>query len=207
MIAKLPQLLVSVRKGADADIALRLETSILKFSAISSMTQSAPLRVTSTGHGLLDQWHAAIVDAQGMTELNAVESNAIRDSEFHQISVVDANTVAFNGISSAGFRPYTSGGYLAYYAPLDLSGYTSARMDIKRRVGGDVELALNTANGTLQIDAATHSIWIRLDDTHLDALPAREYVFDIELVSATTVDAICSADSVFAVLPEVTTSA
>jgi hypothetical protein len=207
VIAKLPTLRVSVRKGASADIALRLETSILKFSAISAMTQSAPLRVTSTGHGLLDQWHAAIVDAQGMTELNAVESNAIRDSEFHQISVVDANTIEFNGISSSGFRPYTSGGYLAHYAPMDLSGYTSARMDIKRRVGGDVELALNTANGTLQIDAATHSIWIRLDDTHLDALPAREYVFDIELVSATTVDAICSADSVFAVLPEVTTSA
>jgi hypothetical protein len=59
VIAKLPTLRVSVRKGASADIALRLETSILKFSAISAMTQSAPLRVTSTGHGLLDQWHAA----------------------------------------------------------------------------------------------------------------------------------------------------
>lgn len=206
MIAKLPKLLVSVRKGADADIALRLETSILKFSAISAMTQSAPLRVTATGHGLLDQWHAAIIDAQGMTELNAVESNAIRDSEFHQISVVDANTVEFNGISSAGFRPYTSGGYLAYYEPMDLSGYTSARMDIKRRVGGDVELALNTANGTLEIEAATHSVWIRLDDTDLASLPAREYVFDIELISATAVDAICSAESVFEALPEVTTS-
>ncbi len=207
MIDKLPQLLVSVRKGADADIALRLETSILKFSAISAMTQSAPLRVTSTGHGLLDQWHAAIVDAQGMTELNAVESNAIMDSEFHQISVVDANTVAFNGISSAGFRPYTSGGYLAYYEPMDMSGYTSARMDIKTRVGGNVELALNTADGTLEIDAASSTLFIRLTEGSLDALSAREYFFDVELVGPSAVDAICSAESVFEVLPEVTTSA
>lgn len=206
MIDKLPQLLVSVRKGADADIALRLETSILKFSAISAMTQSAPLRVTSTGHGLLDQWHAAIVDAQGMTELNAVESNAIMDSEFHQISVVDANTVEFNGISSAGFSSYTSGGHLAYYEPMGLSGYTSARADIKTRVGGDVALALNTDDGTLEIDAASGTLFIRLDEGSLSALPALEYFFDVELVGPGVVDAICSAESVFEVLPEVTTS-
>ena len=40
----------------------------------------------------------------------------------------------------------------------------------------------------------------------LDAVPARDYVFDIELVHATAVDAICSAESVLTVLPEVTTS-
>lgn len=204
---QLTKLYVSARIGASADIALRLETSAPKFAAITGMSKTAPLRVTAAGHGIPDMWYAAVIDARGMVEMNAADSNKIRESEFHQVAVIDANTVDFIGISAAGFKTYSGGGHLAYYAPMDLSGYTSARMDIKRRVGGDVELALNTANGTLQIDAATHSIWIRLDDTHLDALPAREYVFDIELVSATTVDAICSADSVFAVLPEVTTSA
>ena len=207
MIAKLPKLLLSVRKGANADIALRLETSIIKFSEISAMTQSAPLRVTAAGHEIPDMWYAAVIDARGMVEMNAADSNKIRESEFHQVSVIDANTVDFTGLSAAGFKTYTGGGNLAYYAPMDLTGYTSARMDIKRRVGGDVELALNTADGTLEIDSSTHSVWIRLDDTHLTALPALEYVFDIELVSATAVDAICSADSVFEVLPEVTTSA
>ena len=207
MIAKLPKLLLSVRKGANADIALRLETSIIKFSEISAMTQSAPLRVTAAGHGIPDMWYAAVIDARGMVEMNAADSNKIRESEFHQVAVIDANTVDFTGLSAAGFKTYTGGGHLAYYAPMDLTGYTSARMDIKRRVGGDVELALNTENGTLEIDSSTHSVWIRLNDTHLAALPAMEYVFDIELVSATAVDAICSADSVLDVLPEVTTSA
>ena len=203
---KLPKLALSVRRGASEDIALRLETSAKKFAAITGMSKTAPLRVTASGHGIPDMWYAAVIDARGMTEMNAADSNKIRESEFHQITAIDANTVDFLEISSAGFETYTGGGYLAYYEPLDLSGYTSARMDIKRRVGGDVDLALNTTDGTLEIEASSNTVWIRLDDTTLDALPAREYVFDIELVSATAIDAICSAESVFEVLPEVTTS-
>ncbi|HNG55298.1 MAG TPA: hypothetical protein PLR85_18075 [Nitrospira sp.] len=203
----LSRLRLTVRRGASADIALRLETSAKKFAAITGMSKTAPLRVTAAGHGIPDMWYAAVIDARGMVEMNAADSNKIRESEFHQVAVIDANTVDFTGLSAAGFKTYTGGGHLAYYAPMDLTGYTSARMDIKRRVGGDVELALNTENGTLEIDSSTHSVWIRLNDTHLAALPAMEYVFDIELVSATAVDAICSADSVLDVLPEVTTSA
>ena len=204
--ASLPKLTLSARLGASADIALRLETSVLKFVAITGMSKAAPLRVTAPGHNIPDMWHAAVIDARGMIELNAADSNKIREAEFHQVTVIDANTVDFMEISSASFKTYTGGGYLAYYEPLDLSGYTSARMDVKRRVGGDVELALNTTDGTLEIEASSNTVWIRLDDTTLDALPAREYVFDIELVSATAIDAICSAESVFEVLPEVTTS-
>ena len=203
---KLPKLALSVRRGASEDIALRLETSVLKFVAITGMSKTAPLRVTAQSHGIPEMWYAAVIDSRGMTEMNAADSNKIRESEFHQITVIDANTVDFMEISSANFKTYTGGGYLAYYEPLDLSGYTSARMDIKRRVGGDVDLALNTTDGTLEIEASSNTVWIRLDDTTLDALPAREYVFDIELVSATAIDAICSAESVFEVLPEVTTS-
>ena len=204
--ASLPKLTLSARLGASADIALRLETSVLKFVAITGMSKTAPLRVTAQSHGIPEMWYAAVIDSRGMTEMNAADSNKIRESEFHQITVIDANTVDFMEISSANFKTYTGGGYLAYYEPLDLSGYTSARMDIKRRVGGDVDLALNTTDGTLEIEASSNTVWIRLDDTTLDALPAREYVFDIELVSATAIDAICSAESVFEVLPEVTTS-
>ena len=206
MTSTLPKLTIHARLGASADIALRLETSVLKFVAIAGMSKTAPLRVTAPSHGIPDMWYVAVIDSRGMTEMNAADSNKIRESEFHQITAIDANTVDFLEISSAGFETYTGGGYLAYYEPLDLSGYTSARMDIKRRVGGDVDLALNTTDGTLEIEASSNTVWIRLDDTTLDALPAREYVFDIELVSATAIDAICSAESVFEVLPEVTTS-
>lgn len=203
---KLPKLKLSVRKGASADIPLRLETGALSFAAISAMSKSAPLRVTATGHNIPDGWYVAIVDAQGMTDLNAANSNDISDIEFHRVTWIDADTVDFDGISSANFKTYTSGGYLAFYAPMSLTSYTSARMDVKTRVGGDLILALNTTDATLEIDAATSTVWIRLEDDSLDAVTARDYVFDIELVSATAVDAICSSESALTVLPEVTTS-
>lgn len=203
---KLPKLKLSVRKGASADIPLRIETGTLSFVAISAMTNSAPLRVTATGHNIPDGWYVAIVDAQGMTDLNAANSNDISDIEFHRVTWIDADTVDFDGISSANFKTYTSGGYLAFYAPMSLTSYTSARMDVKTRVGGDLILALNTTDATLEIDAATSTVWIRLEDDSLDAATARDYVFDIELVSATAVDAICSSESALTVLPEVTTS-
>jgi len=91
----------------------------------------------------------------------------------------------------------------------DWSGYASGRMDVKARVGGDVLLTRNTVNGGLFIDSATSSVFVRLAPTTLSAasLTAKDYVFDIELVTAGgAVDALCSADSVFSVQPEVTTS-
>ena len=206
MTTYLPKISLQARLGASADIAIRLETGEIRFTPITGMSKTAPLRVTAVGHGIPDLWYAAVVDAGGMKELNADDSNNLRDSDFHQITVIGADTVDFIEVSAASFKTYTSGGYLAYFVPMVLSGYTSARMDIKKRVGGDVELALSTTAGTLEIDDPANTLWIRLGDADLATLEAREYVFDIELISATAVDAICSADSVFEVLPEVTTS-
>lgn len=205
-MGNLQKLKLSVRKGASVDIPLRIETGTLSFVEISAMSKSAPLMVTAPGHGIPDGWYVAIIDAKGMTELNAENSNSIRDSEFHRVTWIDADTIEFDYISSARFKTYTSGGYLAFYAPMDLSGYTSGRMDVKTRVGGDLMLALNTVDGTLEIEEETSTVWIRLADDALDDVSAKDYVFDIELLTATGVDALCSADSVFAVLDEVTTS-
>lgn len=202
----LSKLKLSARKGASADIQIRVETDALSFAVISGMAQTAPMRVTSTSHGILDGWRAAVVDAKGMTEMNAADSASVRDGDLHNITVVDANTIEFDGISAAGFRAYTSGGYLAFYAPKDLSGYTAARMDLKTRAGGDVILALSTIDDTLEIDAASSSVWVHLPDDALDTVPARDYLFDIELIREDGVDAICAANSTISVLPEITTS-
>lgn len=202
----LTKLKLYARLGASSDIPLRLATGTLRFAAITAMTKSAPLRVTAVAHGLLDQWHVAVVDAKGMTELNAEDSNKIRSSEFHRVTKVDTDNVDFDGISSLNFTAYKSGGALAFYEPMDLSGYTSARMDLKKVVDGDVELTANTANGLLTLDSATSTLWIHLTEADLATLEARDYVFDIELISPSAIDAICAADSVFTILPEVTTS-
>ena len=199
-------LTLSLRLGATADIPIRVESDELTFAPITAMTKSAPVHIASTGHGIPDGWRAAVLNAGGMTELNAAW-NAIRDSDFRRLAVIDANTIAFPGVTSAGFRTYTSGGELAYYAPKDLSGYTAARMDIKRAVGGTVFASLNTTDGTIEIDAANGAVWLHITPTTLVELAAGDYVFDIELLDGAAVLALCSADSMLHLLPEVTTSA
>ena len=198
-------LTLSLRLGATADIPIRVESDELTFAPITAMTKSAPVNITVVGHGIPDGWRAAILNAGGMTELNATW-NAIRDNDFHRISVLDVDTVAFPGITSRGFRTYTGGGDLAYYLPKDLSSYTGARMDIKRATGGAVLASLNTDDGTIEIDAPNNAVWLHVTPTTLVELAAGDYVFDIELIDGTDVLALCSAESVLHLLPEVTTS-
>ena len=192
----------SIRIGASADIQIRIETSEVEFALISSISRSAPARVvTQAAHGLLDGWRASVIDAKGMVAINDVRPTSV--------SVVDTTTVDLDGVSSLGMSAHTAdSGALKWYATKDLSDYTGARMDMKRSVGGDAVLSLHTDDGTLEIDAATSSVWIRLSPTALSTagVTARDYYFDIELIRPDGVDAICAATSVVTVLPEITTS-
>ena len=205
----LPKLTLSPRLGATHETAIRISSQTMLYAPISGMAQSAPLEITSTAHGIPDGWQVAVIGAKGMTELNAADPNDIKANEYHRCTVVDAATITIDGISSERFKAYQSGGHLAFRAPADLSGYASGRMDVKSKVGGDVLLTRNTVNGGMFIDSATSSVLVRLAPTTLSAagLTAKDYVFDIELATAGgAVDALCSADSVFSVQPEVTTS-
>ncbi|MBK8113465.1 MAG: hypothetical protein IPK44_02465 [Candidatus Accumulibacter sp.] len=67
--------------------------------------------------------------------------------------------------------------------------------------------SLNTTDGTIEIDAPNSAVWLHVTPTTLVDLTAGDYVFDIELIDGTDVLALCSADSVLHLLPEVTTSA
>ncbi len=201
----LSTLKIEIRLGASADIPIRIETGNLVFAAIASIAKSAPVRVvTQAAHGIPDGWRAAIVDAKGMTELNV---DAVHDRDLQKITVVDSTTITFDEISSLSFRTHTANtGAVAFYEPKDLSSYTSASMDVKKRVGGDVEVNFNTTDGTLEIDTATNAVWLRSTDVDIANLTPRDYVFDIELTRPTGIDAICAADSVLTVLPQVTTT-
>ena len=193
--------LPSMRLGASADIQIRIETDEIVFAPIATIDRSAPARiVTQSAHGLLDGWRTSVVDAKGLTDLN--------DRGATRISLIDSITVDLMEVSTLGAaRAHAvNSGALKWYAPKDLSDYTGARMDLKRAVGGDAVLSLHTDDGTLEIDVATSSVWIRLSATALDNVSARDYYFDIELIRPDGVDAICAATSTVTVLPEITTS-
>jgi len=201
----LSTLKIGVRLGASADIPIRVETGNLKFAPIASIAKSAPARIVTTDpHGIPDGWRVAIVDAKGMTELNA---DTVSDRDLTKITAVNSTTIDLDGISSLSFRTHSANtGAVAFYEPKDLSSYTSANMDVKKRVGGDIEANFNTTDGTLEIDTAINAVWLRSTDVDIANLTPRDYVFDIELTRPTGIDAICAADSVLTVLPQVTTT-
>lgn len=207
----LKPLSLTIRRGETVDLPIRVESDTLVYKAITAITSSGAARITATAHDCPDGWRAAVANAGGMREINfpdCADGKPPKDGDMHRAAVIDANTIEFNAINSAGFRAYTSGGQLVYYAPLDLAAYTGARMDIKDRVGGTVLLSLRSADGELELDAATDTLWLRLTDEATALLAFDSGVFDIELTDASgDVKAICSADSTFTVLPEVTTAA
>lgn len=105
----------------------RWGTGVLASKPISAISQAAPMVVTATGHGVPDGWPAAVVSAGGMTQANADRFPPVGD-DWAIATLVDANNVSFNKVSSASYSPYTSGGFLVYYTPQDLSLVTAATL-------------------------------------------------------------------------------
>lgn len=115
-------------------LAIRWESMPVVYKPITSISQTAPVRMTVASHGLTNGWRAAVSGVKGMVDMNVADPTRIRDDDYHQVTVIDANTVEFNDVNASAFKAYTSGGYLQYNTPADLAGYT-ARMAIKARPG------------------------------------------------------------------------
>lgn len=192
---------LTIRQGETFTRIIRWETLPFVYKAITAIQQSAPARVTATGHGLKTGWRAAIINVRGMRQINA-QNDPPRDSEFMPVTYVDDNTVTFNKVSSADYSAYASGGYLMYYTPVDLAGYT-ARLTIKDRVGGTVLLQL-TSPTDIVLDNTEHTITVTVSATATAGLAFTKGVYDLEMVSPTgTVTTVFSGN--VAVAKEVTT--
>lgn len=170
----------TILQGDTFTRVVRWETLPFIYKAITGITQAAPVVVTAVGHDLKTGWRAAVVSVRGMKEINA-EHSPPRDSEFNQVTVPDADHVSFNMINSSDFDAYTSGGYLQYYTPVSLAGFT-ARMTIKDRKGGNVLLTLVSPTD-IALDDTAHTITITITATATAALTWTKGVYDLELVS------------------------
>ena len=151
------------------------------YKAITAVLQKAPLRLMVTGHGIPDGWPAAISGVKGMIELNVKDPNRVRDYEFHDVTVIDVNTIEINDINAAGFHEYVSGGYLQYHEPVDLTGF-DARGSIKDKAGVEM-LPLTTANTRLVIDLTTKTTTIRIAATDTALLTGDPGDYEVEMVS------------------------
>jgi hypothetical protein len=174
-----------IEQGRTFHTVVRWEVEPLVYRPITAIAQSAPARLTVPAHGVVDGWRVAVVDAKGMTELNA-RKNPPALSDFHRVNAVDSNTLDLRSVSSASFKPYRSGGYIAYYTPADLTSYT-ARMTIKNKIGGTVYTQLSTTGGTIVLDPTLRTITLSLTAETTAALTFTKGVYDLEMVSPTDV--------------------
>ena len=177
--------LPTIRLGASVDIPIRVETDALTFAAIASISRAAPARIVTTDpHGVLDGWRCAVVDAKGMTDINAASSrHPISDKDMHVVSVIDSTTLDMLGVSSLSFRAHTANtGAVAFYAPKDLTGYT-ARMSIKDKIGGSVLHSLTTENNGIDIDPTAKTITLSIPAADTEDFTWSRGVYDLEMVS------------------------
>lgn len=143
-------------------------------------------RLTVAGHGLPTGWRVAVYNVDRPKEVNA-KNNPPRESDYTPATAIDANTLELNKISAVGWKPYTSGGFVQWNTPKDLTGYI-VRMKIKDRVGGNViastesvDAPLNTI--TVAVDTAQKTITRTISATATAALTNRAGVYDVEAVS------------------------
>lgn len=177
---------LEILQGKTFQRIIRWETAPFIYKAITAITRAAPVSITATAHGLPDGWRAAVVSAGGMRKINARKSPPI-DTDFHQATVTDANTITFNEVSSADYEAYTSSGWLAYYTPVDLAGYT-ARLQIRATQADTTVLltldtsAVSPATG-IYLDNTLKTITLIISATDAAAIDWLEGVYDLELVS------------------------
>lgn len=166
---------------------IRWETSPIVYKPITAIAQTAPALITAVGHGIPDGWRVGVINVLGMLEINAKHTPP-KDGDLIPATYVGANQVSLNSVSSAGFDAYISGGYLTYYTPVDLTGFTAA-MKIKDRIGGLTLATLVSGVGAgltgITIDNSAKTITVVIASEDSAAYTWLRGVYDLELVSAT----------------------
>ncbi len=175
---------LDLRRGATFVLSVRWETEPWLYAAIASIALTAPVAITSAAQTIPDGWNVAVVDAKGLTQLNA-RNNPPKASDMRRATVVSNTVIEFNETSAAGYGRHTaSTGYLAWMTPQSLLDHT-ARMQIKDRIGGTVLASLTSSpGGGIVLDDAGKVIEITITAEQSEAFAWTSAVYDLELVSA-----------------------
>lgn len=173
---------LTIRQGETFSRIIRWSATPYIYTPITAITQAAPVVVTSTAHGLVSGWRAAVLSAGGMRQINA-KYTPPADSEFHQVTVVDANTINFNDVDSSRFTAYTSGGFLVSYTPVSLAGF-SARMQIRETLESATTIASLVSPMDIVLDDTNHTITTTITATATAAYDFESAVYDLELVAS-----------------------
>lgn len=177
---------IIIVRGDTYEQVVRWETRPFVSKQITGITKVAqPVITTSGTHGLTDGWRVAVVGVQGMTEINAsaTDLRKLKDSDFNAATVLSSTTVGLYDVNASEYSTYSSGGYLVWYSPVSLAGYT-ARMQIKETVDSEDAIVTLTSSDGITIDDTDKTISILIAATATDDLVPDQAVYDLEMVSA-----------------------
>jgi hypothetical protein len=185
---------LNITRGKTLSLVIRWETTPVVSKPITAISLATGFpRLTVPSHGAPDGWRGYVTSVQGMKQINA-ENNPPRDRDYHEATVIDANTIEFNGwnpVDDNGrdWSAYTTGGFFKYNTPKDLAGQT-IRVKIKDKVGGTVLLSTEAVDTpvnliTASADNATKQINIGLPATASEALTWDKGVWEVEAENAT----------------------
>jgi len=174
----------TIEQGKYTRVPVRWADPRFVYKPITGILAQAPVRITAVDHGLTDGWPVAVVSVKGMTEINAALDSTTslpKSSSYKPVTVIDDDTVELNSVNAAEFSAYTSGGYLQFYQPVDLNGY-SARMQIRDKGTGDLLVELTTDNGGIEIDPAQDMITLIFGEDETVGDTWVKGIYDLELV-------------------------
>lgn len=174
--------------GTSFYLVLRWESEPILRKAITgiSVATGAP-RITIASHGIPDGWRVAVTGSKGMTELNAEDSTRLRDTDYYDATVIDANTIELNEVNGADFKPWTSGGVVQWNTPVSLAGFTG-RLRVESRHGGTLLASNLVADAPLNlldllIDDTLKTITSVFPATATTALSGKNGVWEVEMAS------------------------
>lgn len=114
---------LKIDRRENTERVLRWSEDSLTFKAISGITKAAPSVITAAAHGLPEGWRFWVESVKGMVEINRpVHPTDGRAQKHYVAEGVTTNTLKVRNLNALDFRDYSSGGVLAYYAPVDLDG-------------------------------------------------------------------------------------
>jgi len=178
---------LKIIQGSTFKRPLRYLTDLLTFKAISAISAVAPATITATAHGIPDNgWPFRVSGVGGMVEINSPDDNPEKG---YAAIVVDANTLQVKNLDASRYSPYTSGGYIAYNTPVDLSAFDGTPTKMRAQIressdSDDVLLELTDDNGRILIDNTTKKITLLLDAETTAAIEWDAAFYALEGISA-----------------------
>lgn len=181
-----------IQKGKTFTLPVRWETEPIVRKPITgiSFASGAP-RLTVASHGIPDGWRVLVTRVKGPTQINA-QSCPPRASDYVIATVVDSNTVELNSVTPVDCQgrewpAYVSGGFVEFYTPVDLTGYT-ARMSIKDKIGGTLLASSLPADAPLDVLLLTvlpaeNKVLLEIDADDTATIGWKKGVAELEMIS------------------------